>query len=269
MRIFLCVMALSSILSFSSAQEISQLPDREHFYLVVLAGQSNMAGRGKIEPEDRVPHPRVWMLNQAGEWVPAVEPVHFDKSAAGVGLGRTFGIRLAESDPSIAVGLIPTACGGSSIRHWEPGKFWHQTNSYPYDDCLRRVKKGLESGKLAAILWHQGESDCHAAMAPLYEEKLRQLFQRFRQEWNAENVPILVGELERRPGDVWREKITEAQKRVVREMAANQHPAAFVSSEGLTMNPDKIHFDRASLLLFGERFWSAWQTLPSPQDSEK
>ena len=64
--------------------------------LYLLIGQSNMAGRGKVEDSDRVVHPRVWTLNKSDEWVPAIDPLHFDKPAAvGVGLGRTFGLEIA------------------------------------------------------------------------------------------------------------------------------------------------------------------------------
>lgn len=93
----------------------AELPPKEKFHLFLLAGQSNMAGRGAIAPEDKVPHPRVLMLDRNGNWVPAVDPVHFDKPFAGVGPGRRFAILLAESDPSITVGLIPAACGGSPL----------------------------------------------------------------------------------------------------------------------------------------------------------
>ncbi|HEX8916483.1 MAG TPA: sialate O-acetylesterase, partial [Humisphaera sp.] len=54
-------------------------PAKDKFLLFLLVGQSNMAGRGKVEDEDRKPHPRVVSLDKAGQWVPAVDPIHFDK----------------------------------------------------------------------------------------------------------------------------------------------------------------------------------------------
>lgn len=48
-----------------------------------------MAGRGTLEEQDRTPHSRVFMLSKEGQWVKAVDPLHFDKLAAGVGLGKT------------------------------------------------------------------------------------------------------------------------------------------------------------------------------------
>ena len=48
------------------------------FHLYLLIGQSNMAGRGKVELQDKVAVPRVLMLNKANEWVSAVDPISFD-----------------------------------------------------------------------------------------------------------------------------------------------------------------------------------------------
>ena len=44
--------------------------------IFLLIGQSNMAGRGVVEAQDKVPHPRVFMLNQELAWVPAIDPMH-------------------------------------------------------------------------------------------------------------------------------------------------------------------------------------------------
>ena len=139
--------------------ETPKIP-REKFHLFLLVGQSNMAGRGKVAEGDRKPHPRVLMLSREKKWVPAVDPMHFDKPRmVGVGLGRTFGIAVAEGDPGIHVGLIPCAVGGSPIRSWEPGGYHGQTKSHPWDDSLARARAALRDGTLKGILWHQGESD--------------------------------------------------------------------------------------------------------------
>lgn len=68
-----------------------------------------MAGRGFVEKQDQKKNPRVLSLNKANEWVPAVDPVHFDKHMAGVGPGRTFGLVMAKQNPKVQIGLIPCA----------------------------------------------------------------------------------------------------------------------------------------------------------------
>ena len=238
-----------------------QLPPREQFRIVLLVGQSNMAGRGFVEAEDKVPIPRVYMLDPSGQWVPAVDPVHYDKKSAGVGPGRAFAKELVKADPSIAVGLVPAACGGSSVDHWEPGVYFEQTKSRPYDDAVSRTKRALQDGVLEAILWRQGESDATPRAVPQHAEKLTRLFKRFRDEFDAPEIPILVGELYFDKETEWTKAIRDAQITVVDRV----QPSAFVSSEGTTLNPDRVHFDRASQLEQGKRFYEAFRRLKDAQ----
>ncbi len=144
---------------------------RNDSHLFLLAGQSNMAGRGIVEDEDRVAHPRVLALTAAGAWTPAIDPVHFDKPFAGVGLGRTFGITLAEADPTITVRLIPCAVGGSPISVWQPGQFWNQTQSHPYDDTISRARRlairtALDARSLGCLGHPLGRRGWTAARTP-------------------------------------------------------------------------------------------------------
>ncbi len=117
---------------FASAADEVKLPAKEKFHLYLLVGQSNMAGRGKVEAEDKNPVANLLMLDKLNNWVPAVDPLHFDKPSAGVGPGRTFGIAVAAAEPTITVGLIPCAAGGSPIDAWKPGAYHAQTKSHPW-----------------------------------------------------------------------------------------------------------------------------------------
>ena len=49
--------------------------------LFLLAGQSNMAGRGAVEGRDSVVDTRVLRLGPGMTWAPAVDPLHWDKPA--------------------------------------------------------------------------------------------------------------------------------------------------------------------------------------------
>ena len=98
--------------------------DEPVFRIYLLVGQSNMAGRGTVEDEDREAHPRVWALDRVAQWVPAREPLHFDKpTIAGVGPGLAFGKAVVARYPNDHVGLVPCAVGGSPIRTWVPGNY--------------------------------------------------------------------------------------------------------------------------------------------------
>lgn len=230
-----------------------QLPEKEDFHLFLLIGQSNMAGRGTVEPSDKEAHPRVLTLTKENEWDYARDPLHFDKPVAGVGLGRTFGLEVAEAEPGIVVGLIPCAAGGSSITSWVPGGYHGQTKSHPYDDTLKRCKIALKAGTLKGILWHQGESDSNPNRAPEYKEDLEELMVRLRKELDAEDVPFFVGQLgqfEERPWNEHKKQVDSAQK----EIAKEQPLVFFISSDDLGHRGDEVHFNAEAYREFGRRY---------------
>jgi len=256
--VVLSSLALFTGLAIAQDSDEVRLPSKEKFHLFLLVGQSNMAGRGKVEPEDREPQPRVLMLTKDNRWVPAVDPMHFDKpGVVGVGLGRTFGIEVAQADPEITVGLIPCAAGGSPIASWEPGGYHGQTKSHPYDDALRRAKLAMQSGTLKGILWHQGESDSQPEKAEVYEEKLHALVARLRKDLGAPDVPFLAGQMGQFPERPWSEA-----KRVVdaahRNLPKKVPHTAFISSDDLTHRGDRVHFDAKSYREFGRRYARAY-----------
>jgi hypothetical protein len=237
------------------------LPSKVRFHLFLLVGHSNMAGRGTVTPADQTPSPRVLMLGQAGEWVPAVDPMHFDKpSVVGVGLGRTFGIKMAEANPAVTIGLIPCAVGGSPIDAWKPGVFYEPTKSHPWDDAVRRAKLALRSGTLRGILWHQGEADSTAALAPNYEAKLHDLIARLRAELSAPDVPFVAGQLGKFADNPWNE-FRKRVDQVHRDLPGKVSRTAFVSAEGLKHKGDKVHFDADSYRELGRRYAEAYLEL--------
>jgi hypothetical protein len=236
------------------------LPPKEKFYLFLLAGQSNMAGRGTVEAEDLTPHPRVLTLNKIGQWVPAVDPIHFDKPVAGVGLGKTFAKLIAEANPDVTIGLVPCAVGGSPIDSWTPGVLYPVTNTFPWDDMAKRVEIAGGSGMWKGILWHQGEADSTPALAPTYEPKLHDLIARLRMLLGAPDLPFIAGQMGKFPDAPWnQDKITV--DRAHKELPTRVPHAAFVSAEGLTDRGDKVHFDSASYRELGTRYAAACLSL--------
>lgn len=234
-----------------------ELPRKESFHLFLLVGQSNMAGRGLVEPQDTKPHPRVLMLSKDGRWVPAVDPMHFDKPSAGVGLGKTFGQVIADANPDITVGLIPCAVGGSPIDTWKPGAYYPATKSHPWDDMARRIAISLPAGTLKGILWHQGESDSLPEFAPTYEPKLHDLVKRLRELLQSPQMPFIAGQMGKFADVPWTPEkvlVDRAHQDLVRHVPF----CTFVSAEGLQHKGDKIHFDSPSFRELGRRYAKAF-----------
>src|SRR6187431_1555384 len=61
----------------NSLEFVSTLPRKENFWIFILAGQSNMAGRGLVMPEDTISSSNILSIDSAGQWYYAKEPIHF------------------------------------------------------------------------------------------------------------------------------------------------------------------------------------------------
>ena len=235
----------------------TRAPAQEKMHLFLLVGQSNMAGRGVVEKQDKTPHPRVLRFSKEGTWMPAIDPLHYDKPAAGVGLGKTFGQIIADANPGVTIGLIPCAVGGSPIDTWKPGVFYPATQSQPLDDMVKRAAIALQAGTLKGILWHQGESDATPELAPAYEAKLHDLIARLRKELNAPEVPFIVGQMGKFEGVPWMPDAVLVDQ-AHQDLPKKVPHTACVSAAGLKHKGDKVHFDSPSFRELGKRYAAAF-----------
>lgn len=237
----------------SAAQQAKKPGADPDFHLYLLVGQSNMAGRGPLDAAAKTVHPRLMMLDKSNQWVPATDPLHFDKPAVvGVGPGLTFGqILVAKAPKKVRIGLIPCAVGGSSIDGWQKGGYDQATNTHPYDDALARAQAALQTGVIKGIIWHQGESDSSPEKAAAYLPKLINLVAALRRELGNEQLPFVAGELG---------SYKEAYQPINRQLAllpGQIAHTAVVSAQGLNHKGDGIHFDTESARELGRRYAAA------------
>jgi hypothetical protein len=191
------------------------------------------------------------MLTKDLKWVPATDPLHFDKpGAAGVGPGLEFGRQMAKDNTQVRIGLIPCAVGGTSIKTWVPGAEDKPTKTHPYDDMLKRVQEAQKTGVLKGILWHQGEAD--VGSGGQYGQRLADLISRLRQEFKAPEVPFVASEL-----TVFKPQIaaqTGKFNEVVNGLAKTEKHYACISAEGLNHMGDQLHYNTESARTLGRRF---------------
>ena len=244
---------------------------RENFQLYLLIGQSNMAGRGAVEAQDTVPNRHVLRLNPTGQWEVAKDPMHFDKPVAAVGPGLTFGRLMAAADTTVTIGLIPCAVGGSGIDAWTPGAYFADTQTYPYDNALARARTAMQTGTLAGIIWHQGESDSNPEKSARYQQKLKQLIQQLRADLHAPAVPFVAGQLPafqiNKPASDGRLQVNDAAVRINQALTSLPKEVpnyAYISAEGTADIGDHTHFNAASARLLGQRYAAAMRRLQRP-----
>lgn len=260
----LCVLSLIAGACFVNAADAVK-PAKEKLRIYLLMGQSNMAGRGVIEDEDKTAHARVLMYETNDVWVPAVEPITKDAHKPnGVGPGLAFGKAMAEKDASVIIGLVPTAVGGTPLSRWSKG-------GDLYENAVHRAKESMRDGTLAGVIWHQGESDTGTKeKAETYGKRLAKMFADLRADIGAPDLPIVVGELgqffiHRTNGKpVPLAKVVDAALKDIPHHVAH---TGCVLSEGLKDKGDQLHFDSASQREFGRRYAEVMWNLqhPSPK----
>lgn len=223
----------------------------------LLIGQSNAAGRGLLEEaaplDTRAGRLRVL---RNGRWLEMFRPVNPDRCFSGSCLAESFAREYSKAHPDVQVGIIPCADGGTKIEQWLPGELL-------FDNALNCARLAMRTSVIKGIIWHQGESDCLPEYIGVYFDRFRTVMDTLRLELGDPELPVIVGGLgdfltgyEKKPtiGTYYPE-----MNAVLRRIGEDYPHCAFVSAEGLTANPDNLHFSADALEKFGVRYYKAYE----------
>lgn len=238
----------------------------------LLAGQSNLEGRGRLttsagrgRDDVRVKRPSGWTRAEhplhctcPSELVPAcraaasgalVDGEHGAfQPGHGVGPGLAFGLELS-ARLDVPVGLLPCAVAATGTRDWAPDL----PDGLHERTCREAVASG---GRLAGIIWHQGESDALGHDLDGYEDRTHRILDRFRQRVHVQREVVVqagrwVTAVPDPRADVSWSRLREAQRSVARDRGA-----ALVATVDLPLG-DSIHLDAAAQETLGRRLAGA------------
>lgn len=222
---------------------------------ILLIGQSNMGGRGFPQEVEPIRNEKLFVLRN-GRWRAMYVPVNPDRVTSGINLAESFADRYAR-EHDVNVGLIPCADGGSCLDQWQVGGLL-------FDHACYMAELASRTSTIAAVLWHQGESDCAPERYPLYAQKLTVILEAFRKKLGLEDVPFLLGGLgeylEFCPrGEKFKNyvHVNAALRRVAEAMPMT----GFVPADGLAPNADNLHFSAGALREFGLRYYDVFAQL--------
>jgi len=228
-----------------------EIPLTKNVWVFIMAGQSNMAGRGFIEPQDTLPSGRILTINSTGKLVLAKEPIHFyETDMSGLDCGISFAFKLLKHTPdSVSILLVPTAVGGSSVSQWL-GDSLHRDVKL-LSNFQEKTEIAKRYGQIKGILWHQGESDANQKSIPEYEDKLSSLFSRFRFIADNKSLPILTGEIGLFRVDNTMQKLINLK---IQEYASKDPNTYLIRTGDFKNRGDQLHFNTKSQRLMGKRF---------------
>lgn len=244
--------------------------DRGKLKLFVLAGQSNMSGRGSLISA-AIPRldERIFALNKDFRWSPATEPLgsrpnEVDTIASdggtGVGPGLAFAHRLLEEHPDWRIGLVPCARGASLIADWQRDL---SQNSL-YGACLKRVQAASTYGDVVGFLFAQGEGDAddptlhpeRVLSAATWAERFTAIVTSLRKDLGLPGLPVVYAQLGQPPNPSppnW-ELIKRQQAAVVVAQSNMVSTTDLVTADG-------VHFTTESQVEIGRRMAEAWLKL--------
>ncbi|MCC7261466.1 MAG: hypothetical protein IT369_02985 [Candidatus Latescibacteria bacterium] len=222
--------------------------------LYLLIGQSNMAGRGRLEEVEPLCCPGI-LMDRDDTWQTAMEPLHRDIPRAGIGLGMSFARQLADLFPGRSVGLLPCAVGGTPLSRWEPG-------ADLYQHAVATARAASQAGTLRGILWHQGENDAlDEGLANSYFDRFTAMVAALRAELGAPQLPLLVGELGPFLSDDERFGHPSQINQALARAALALPLCGLVSAAGLDHDGDQVHFSALGLRELGRRYAEAFLEL--------
>lgn len=246
---------------------------QEKFDILIQAGQSNSEGYGfgsagnPYEPSDLV-----WYMNEDDTISQAREKVvgNYIQSNFSLSFAREY-INAGKLEEGRKLLILRAAVGGTGFLD----NRWNRTDDL-FQHMMEMIRTALalnSENRLAALLWHQGETD--AILNAGYDQHyghLMGLLRSVRETFHVPELPFVAGDFIAH----WRDEnaeICEPVLRAIRQVCKDCGHGAFVETDGLLSNmqagawdphcvgeedKDTIHFSRNSCYLLGERYFQAF-----------
>ncbi len=247
--LLLCVLFITAIglTSTANAKE----------YIYILAGQSNMMGKGKISklPATYRKTPHNVTFYYQGRPRPLAQYAHF-------GPEISFAHIIARAYPRDTHIIVKHVATGSSIEQWLPGSRLYKglMRQLTYATRHAHKKTAKEEGEakavtVDAIIWMQGEQDArNKGKASRYEGHLKRFITGLRTELNSPHSLFIMGQVS--PEDAafsMTTLIQQAQGRIQNSLPRT----TLIPTEDLGKLYDRVHYDAHGQLELGKRFAQA------------
>lgn len=245
--------------------------------LIILAGQSNMSGADKVPKSSQNTNLRVFVFGNNYRWRIAREPIDdpkgqvdkvFEDLKAGYSPGTAFADSLVSRNQHMVIGLIPCVKWGSSIHEWQR----NLSENSLYGSCLKRVRAASTMGKVAGLLFFQGESDAldprkypKKKLSPNnWSDKFVSFANDLRRDLSELNLPVVFAQIgnHRDLDKLINWKIVQDQQKNVK-----LPNSAMITTSDLALK-DHVHLTAESSQIIGERFASAFWDLIQGQINE-
>ncbi|WP_366183391.1 sialate O-acetylesterase [Flavobacterium ovatum] len=251
--------------------------------IVLLGGQSNMAGHGimaDVKPED------IQRIEAVKNRVSVVidgrdaQPLSYfkaDKIATEFGPELFIGLTLAEKNPYKQYLLIKEAVGGTTLYGaWNPDWTAEKANAAELDEkrkqmqlykkhstsihkCLDALRSENKKYVIIGMAWMQGETDTRKDFtAVAYEANLKRLIESYRSEFKLPKMPFIIGQINCPPRQYIEgvEIVRTAMVNVAKNVSDTEIILTSMNSDykDFPKRSDKVHYDALGQKNLGTAF---------------
>lgn len=269
--LFLTAIFLIYTTAFAKPQVAIQ---KDSHVMFVIMGQSNSVGSTTWEVGKDIaylPNIRVYTMGlekKDEHWDSNLLPLQRiwgnEKGEKLFGFGNKFAVNMATRFPRMKIDIVPCGFPGQSINLYNKNSTHNMSfygnnfktgdkNIYQY--CLRRIRdaRNQQGGKLAGVLFHQGESD---AGQPAWESKVVSLIKNMRSEPDfTDDLPFILGEISHKMPEA------KAHNAMILRIAQTHSRIGLVKTGDLPVMPDNIHYTVEAQREMGVRYADAWVEL--------
>jgi hypothetical protein len=284
--------AVALITTFLTATAFAEPVD-----VYIFSGQSNMVGSATIGPltdEQRkpLPHARYWNGTAFEVLTPGMTVT--SRSVSHFGPELAFAQHYSRMASASQLYIIKYAAGGRGLHSgWNAGRWMGETPGpgrqtfYPgetptdpnrgtlYTNLLKKVRPALAHLKaqgvdfrIQGVLWMQGEQDSKNALsAATYAKNLKHWHERLLADINAAPCPLVFGQvLPHTPAMdrfTHRVELRQSQANLDRDSGhGDAYPSArMVSTDGMELMKDTVHYSTAGQLVLGKAFAIAMEEM--------
>jgi hypothetical protein len=216
-------------------------------------------------PREQPPLPRAFVFGNDYRWREAKEPVDDPRGQVdlvsrdgGPDLGTSPGVAFAramlEARPDAAIGLVPCAKGATSIVDW--GRALGDDTLY--GSCLKRLGAAAPMGRLAGVLFFQGEADAvDRARADAYGARFTAFVEDLRRDLGRPRLPVVFAQI----GSTRTPDAFPSWQRVQEQQAAVHLPCVAMIETADLPTWDNVHYTTESYQEIGRRFARAYLAL--------
>jgi hypothetical protein len=253
-----CILTVQAVWADAAAE-----PARDVY---ILAGQSNMSGRGSLTQVPAYAYrDRVKLFSNAGHLVPGQEPTDNEEGAvyapindAGApkaSLGMSFATRLVELRDRDVI-LVPCAKGGTAIGDWSR----NLATTTCYGAMIARAKAAAAFGTIKGVLFYQGEGNTSSQyLSQQWPGAFAQFVADVRSDLCMPDLPFVFSVIGPNPGSGvthW-----DALVSLQQSMTLPANVGRVTANDLTALVGDPMHIDTPSLVTLGRRFAEKIETL--------